>query len=57
MSLRLSAIMFGVLWTLFMMWWSAPLDTAALIVWPIAGFATAVAWYAMMSRWTRARAR
>ena len=57
MSLRLSAVLFGVLWTVGMLWWSAPLDTAALIIWPIAGTVAAFGWYWMMSLWMKLCAR
>jgi hypothetical protein len=57
MSLRLAAVMFGVLWTLAMLWWSAPLDTAAYIIWPITGAMTAFAWYWMMSLWMKLRTK
>lgn len=57
MSLRLSAILFGVLWTAGMLWWNAPLDTAAMIIWPIAGVLAALGWYWLMSLWLKASAR
>lgn len=57
MSLRQAAIMFGVLWTAGMLWWSSPLDTAAFIVWPIAGVLAACSWYWLMGLWMKSRAR
>lgn len=57
MSLRLAAIIFGVLWTAGMLWWSAPRDTAAFIVWPIAGVLAACGWYWLMSLWLKCRTR
>lgn len=57
MSLRMAAIMFGVLWTAGMLWWSRPLDTAAFIIWPIAGVVAAIGWYWLMGLWTKCSAR
>jgi hypothetical protein len=56
MSLRLSAIMFGALWTAGMLWWSAPLDAPKIVIWSVAGVLTAVAWYWLMGLWLKFRA-
>lgn len=57
MSLRLSAIIFGVLWTAGMLWWSAPLDVPQIVILSVAGVLTAVAWYWLMDLWLKFRAR
>lgn len=57
MSLGLAAVMFGVLWTAGMLWWSAPLDAAAFIIWPVAGAVAACCWYWLMGFWMKCRAR
>lgn len=57
MSLRLSAIMFGVLWTAGMLWWSAPLDAPKIVIWSVAGVLPAVAWYWLMGLWLKFRAK
>jgi hypothetical protein len=50
-SLRISAIFFGVVWTAGMLWWSAPLDVPTIVIWSVAGVLTAFAWYRLMSLW------
>lgn len=57
MSLRLSAIMFGVLWTAGMLWWSAPLDAPKIVILSVAGVLTALAWYWLMDVWLKLRAQ
>jgi hypothetical protein len=56
MSLRTSAIIFGVLWTMGMLWWNAPLEVSDVVIWPVAGIATGLAWYWLMGIWLKVRA-
>ena len=57
LSLRISAIIFGVLWTAGMLWWSAPLDGPKIVIWSIAGILSALAWYWLMGLWLKSRAK
>ena len=57
MSLQASAIMFGVLWTAGMLWWSAPLELPQVVIWSAAGVLAALAWYGLMSLWLKVRAK
>ena len=57
MSLRASAIIFGVLWTGGMLWWSAPLNVPKIVIWSFTGVATAFAWYWLMGLWLNFRAK
>lgn len=57
MSLRASAILFGVLWTGGMLWWSAPLNVPKIVIWSFTGVATAFAWYWLMGLWLKSQAK
>jgi hypothetical protein len=48
--LRLSAVVFTVLWTGWMMWWSGSLDRVNVIMLSICGVVAGYAWYRAM-RW------
>ena len=50
--LRLSAVVFGVLWTL-MMWWNGPLDLPSFIVLAVAGGVAGLLWYWLYGKWFR----
>ena len=51
--LRLSAIVFAVLWVL-MMWWSrGPMDSVPLVVLVIAGGVAGLLWYWLYGKWFR----
>lgn len=45
MPLLVAAFVFTVLWTGLMLWWSAPLETAEVVIWLLAGPAAGAAWY------------
>lgn len=49
-TLVLSAIAFAVLWTAFMLWWNAPIDTAMVVILAISGAVAGVLWYWAMRR-------
>ncbi len=51
--LKLASVVFAVLWTTAMLWWSAPLDAAAVAILVIAGAVTGFLWHWGMSRWQR----
>jgi uncharacterized membrane protein (DUF4010 family) len=49
-TLKLSAIVFTVLWTGWMLWWSGSFDRANVIILAICGSAVGYVWYRAM-RW------
>ena len=49
-SLKLSAIVFAVLWTCWMLWWSGSFDRVNVMMLTICGSAVGYAWYRAM-RW------
>ena len=51
--LRLISFIGAVLWTAGMLWWSAPLDAAAVTIWVVAGALFGFLWHWAMSRWLR----
>ncbi|GJE03525.1 hypothetical protein GMJLKIPL_5482 [Methylobacterium isbiliense] len=51
--LRWASLAFAVLWTGGMLWWSAPLDAVAVVIWLAAGAVAGCLWYGLMSRWQR----
>ena len=51
--LTLLSFIGAVLWTAGMLWWSAPLDTAAVTIWVVAGALFGFLWHWAMSRWLR----
>jgi hypothetical protein len=48
--LKLSAVVFTILWTGWMLWWSGSLDLANVIILAICGSAAGYVWYRVM-RW------
>ncbi|MGB8605997.1 hypothetical protein [Bradyrhizobium sp.] len=54
--LKLSAVVFTVLWTGWMLWWSGSLERANVIILTICGAAAGYAWYRAM-RWQFRRMR
>ena len=50
--LKLSAVVFAVLWTL-MMWWNGPLDLASFVVLAVAGGVAGLLWYWLYGKWFR----
>lgn len=50
MPLRVAAFAFTVLWTGWMMWWSAPLHPASALILVLTGIAAGAAWYWLMRR-------
>jgi hypothetical protein len=53
--LLLSAILFGVLWTAGMIWWTGT-DTVNVVGTTIAGIVAAILWYFVMRWWVKRRA-
>jgi hypothetical protein len=53
-SLKRSAVIFAVLWTGWMLWWSGSFDRVNIIMLTICGAAVGYAWYRAM-RWLFAR--
>jgi hypothetical protein len=53
--LILSSVLFAGLWTAGMLWWSAPLDTAHIIILVIAGGIAGLLWYWLFGKWFRRR--
>ena len=54
--LKLSSIVFAVLWTGGMLWWSGSLDRANVIAWTICGALVGYFWYLGM-HWISGRRR
>jgi hypothetical protein len=55
-SLKWSAILFAVLWTVWMVWWSASVQPANVIIFAICGVLVGYFWYRGMRRFfSRAR--
>jgi hypothetical protein len=54
--LKLSAVIFTVLWTGWMLWWSGSFDRVNVIMLAISGIAVGYAWYRAM-RWQLSRGR
>jgi hypothetical protein len=52
--LKLAAVAFAVLWTLWMLWWSGSLDRANVLMLTICGAVAGYLWYLAM-RWLFAR--
>ena len=51
--LALASVGFAVLWTAFMWWWSAPLETGPVILLLIIGVIAGFGWYWGMSKWAQ----
>jgi hypothetical protein len=49
-TLVIASIAFAVLWTVFMLWWNAPMDTAKVVILAISGALAGVLWYWGMRR-------
>lgn len=52
-NLKLSALVYGVLWTAFMALWSGAYDPIYLVLLVLAGALNALAWYWLMGKWFR----
>ena len=50
-QLILASLLFTVCWTGGMLWWSAPLDTAKIVIWLICGCAVGLLWYWLFDSW------
>lgn len=50
LSLRAGAIIFTVLWTAWMMWWSGSNDAAGVVILTVCGAVVGYLWYRAM-RW------
>jgi hypothetical protein len=53
--LVISAVAFAVLWTGFMLWWSAPLEMASTIILVVTGAILGLLWYWLFGLWYRRR--
>jgi hypothetical protein len=51
--LKLSAVMFAVLWTAGMVWWGGNYSVAHILIMTIAGALAGLAWYLIMAKWQR----
>jgi hypothetical protein len=51
--LKLSAVVFAVLWTGFMWWDRAPLETSGVIALMVCGALAGVLWYWLYGKWFR----
>jgi len=51
--LRLSAVVFAVLWTLLMWWTRGPMDGVSLSVLAVSGGVAGVLWYWLYGKWFR----
>lgn len=49
MSTTLGAVIFAALWTAAMLWWNVPLDSAAVIIWMVAGTIAGLLWFLLMN--------
>lgn len=49
--LRLSAILFAVLWTAGMFWWTAPSGTGPVVILIISGVTAGALWYWLFGTW------
>jgi hypothetical protein len=54
--LKLAAVSFAVLWTLWMLWWSGSLDRVNVVLLTLCGAVAGYLWYLAM-RWFARRAR
>lgn len=53
MSLRISAVLFAVLWTAGMLWFNAPIELHKLIIWSGAGIAAGFIWFWLTGKWMK----
>lgn len=53
MRLKLASLAFALLWTAWMLWWSAPLRPAEMIIFAFGGVMVGLAWYWLYGRWYR----
>ncbi len=53
MTLTFSSIAFAVLWTLWMLWWSAPLALAQTVILLAAGAVAGILWHWLFGLWFR----
>jgi hypothetical protein len=51
--LKISAVAFALLWTLWMLWWSGEYHPAHIAILSITGAATGFLWYRAMQWWAR----
>ena len=52
-KLALSSIVFAVLWTAGMLWWSAPIEVAQTVIFVISGGIAGLLWYWLFGMWYR----
>ena len=53
LRLKLASLMFASLWTAWMMWSSAPLQTAEIVIWLVCGALAGLGWHWLYGRWYR----
>jgi hypothetical protein len=51
--LKLSAVMFAVLWTAGMIWWSGDTSIVRVAILSVAGVMAGLLWYWFMAKWQR----
>jgi len=49
--LLLAAILFAVLWTAGMIWWSAPNGMVPIVIWIVSGAIAGALWYWLFGMW------
>ena len=52
-QMRLSSLIFAVLWTATMWWWNRPFDTAQIVILVICGVLCGLGWHFGYGRWFR----
>jgi hypothetical protein len=57
MSLRLASLAFAVLWTAWMLWWTAPLAVANTIILVICGAFAGLLFYWAIGKWLAYQSR
>lgn len=53
LRLKLASLAFAVLWTGWMMWWSAPLRPAEIVILSVSGVLAGFIWHWLYGRWYR----
>ena len=51
--LKLSAVVFALLWTAFMWWDRAPVETSGVIALMVCGAVAGALWYGLYGKWFR----
>jgi hypothetical protein len=49
--LRLGSIVFALVWTVFMVWWTGADDTVSTMLISLSGAIVGATWYGAMRRW------